>query len=577
MLGEYEVAHGPAPRRAEPGRRGQPQPGGHLRGNVRRHLVRARGGAALAAGRARSSRRAATRPTASSRCCPTTRTCRCSRSTRTTSPRRAPTSSPRATTARSACPSCITRCGNFFGPGDRNWERLVPGTIRSLLRGERPIIRSDGTMVRDYLYVVDGALAYLRARGGAWPPTRDPGRRGVQLLHRDAAHRARVGRRCSRRRPAPTSSPTSRAQRRTRSDTSSSRPTRPARSSAGSRGSPCKRRWPTPSPGTATISPAEMSRARRRHGRRRLPRRASRAPPRRGGAHDPHGRPTARAAMARHRSTTDTAHRPRGGRPRPPSAPRPRRSCTSRHRTRSSRPATRPAPSPTAVIGTRTSPTRRGRGGRAAARVRLDGPCVRRRARAGRGGRRGPCPPRRCIRTPWPASPLSTPAAAGGGRRTRRPAAHEQRRRTGGTPMSTRWTLLVNDLCREAVTAANTHAAIRGRPVARLHRDGRRGAHHRGAPPSGCFPAGTYNLGSGRPTTVRAVAELVQAAVERAQTGVAPELRRPGARPSRPRALPCCSRSPRRPRPRSAERRSPTAVDETAAFCIEHREHLPHE
>ena len=38
----------------------------------------------------------------------------------------------------------------------------MPGTIRSLLRGERPVIRSDGTMVRDYLYVVDGALAYLR-------------------------------------------------------------------------------------------------------------------------------------------------------------------------------------------------------------------------------------------------------------------------------------------------------------------------------------------------------------------------------------------------------------------------------
>lgn len=59
-------------------------------------------------------------------------------------------------------PVCITRCGNFFGPGDRNWERLVPGTARSLLRGERPVIRSDGNMVRDYLYVVDGALAYLR-------------------------------------------------------------------------------------------------------------------------------------------------------------------------------------------------------------------------------------------------------------------------------------------------------------------------------------------------------------------------------------------------------------------------------
>jgi CDP-glucose 4,6-dehydratase len=59
-------------------------------------------------------------------------------------------------------PVCVTRCGNFFGPGDVNWERLVPGTIRALVRGERPVLRSDGTMVRDYLYVVDGALAYMR-------------------------------------------------------------------------------------------------------------------------------------------------------------------------------------------------------------------------------------------------------------------------------------------------------------------------------------------------------------------------------------------------------------------------------
>ncbi len=59
-------------------------------------------------------------------------------------------------------PACVTRCGNFFGPGDTNWQRIVPGTFRSVLRGERPIIRSDGTMVRDYLSVEDGALAYLR-------------------------------------------------------------------------------------------------------------------------------------------------------------------------------------------------------------------------------------------------------------------------------------------------------------------------------------------------------------------------------------------------------------------------------
>src|SRR6201996_1591734 len=59
-------------------------------------------------------------------------------------------------------PVVVTRCGNFFGPGDINWERLVPGTTRLLLKGHRPVIRSDGTMTRDYLYVVDGVLAYLQ-------------------------------------------------------------------------------------------------------------------------------------------------------------------------------------------------------------------------------------------------------------------------------------------------------------------------------------------------------------------------------------------------------------------------------
>jgi CDP-glucose 4,6-dehydratase len=56
-------------------------------------------------------------------------------------------------------PVAITRCGNVFGGGDLNWNRLVPGTIRSALRGERPTIRSDGTLVRDYFYVEDGAAA----------------------------------------------------------------------------------------------------------------------------------------------------------------------------------------------------------------------------------------------------------------------------------------------------------------------------------------------------------------------------------------------------------------------------------
>jgi len=58
-------------------------------------------------------------------------------------------------------PVAITRCGNFYGGGDLNWNRIVPGTIRSILRGERPVIRSDGNFVRDYFYVEDGAAAYL--------------------------------------------------------------------------------------------------------------------------------------------------------------------------------------------------------------------------------------------------------------------------------------------------------------------------------------------------------------------------------------------------------------------------------
>jgi CDP-glucose 4,6-dehydratase len=59
-------------------------------------------------------------------------------------------------------PAAIARCGNFYGGGDLNWNRIVPGTIRSLLKGEDPVIRSDGTLLRDYLYVEDGVSAYLQ-------------------------------------------------------------------------------------------------------------------------------------------------------------------------------------------------------------------------------------------------------------------------------------------------------------------------------------------------------------------------------------------------------------------------------
>ena len=58
-------------------------------------------------------------------------------------------------------PVAITRCGNLYGGGDLNWNRIVPGTIRSVLRGERPVIRSDGKFVRDYFYAEDGAAANM--------------------------------------------------------------------------------------------------------------------------------------------------------------------------------------------------------------------------------------------------------------------------------------------------------------------------------------------------------------------------------------------------------------------------------
>jgi CDP-glucose 4,6-dehydratase len=58
-------------------------------------------------------------------------------------------------------PVCITRCANFYGPGDLNWNRLIPGTIRSIIRKQPIIIRSDGTSVRDYLYIEDAAHGYM--------------------------------------------------------------------------------------------------------------------------------------------------------------------------------------------------------------------------------------------------------------------------------------------------------------------------------------------------------------------------------------------------------------------------------
>jgi len=67
----------------------------------------------------------------------------------------------------------VARCGNIYGGGDLNWSRIVPGTIRSVLEGKAPVLRSDGSFIRDYIYVEDVVDAYLALAEGA-------GREGVR-------------------------------------------------------------------------------------------------------------------------------------------------------------------------------------------------------------------------------------------------------------------------------------------------------------------------------------------------------------------------------------------------------------
>ena len=129
-------------------------------------------------------------------------------------------------------PVAITRCGNFYGGGDLNWNRIVPGTIRSVLRGERPVIRSDGQFVRDYFYVEDGAAAYMllaerlatRPEPARRRPSISPTRLQVTVLE--------LVNRILEPHGVAASSPTSATRRRTRSGTSTSAPKR-ARSELG--------------------------------------------------------------------------------------------------------------------------------------------------------------------------------------------------------------------------------------------------------------------------------------------------------------------------------------------------------
>jgi CDP-glucose 4,6-dehydratase len=73
-------------------------------------------------------------------------------------------------------PVLIARCGNIYGGGDLNWSRIVPGVFRWLIRGEQPVLRSDGTFLRDYLHVDDIVTAYLAlAEHAAQPELRGQG------------------------------------------------------------------------------------------------------------------------------------------------------------------------------------------------------------------------------------------------------------------------------------------------------------------------------------------------------------------------------------------------------------------
>lgn len=58
-------------------------------------------------------------------------------------------------------PVCVTRCGNLFGPGDMNFNRIIPGTMQSIMNNQNPIIRSDGSPMRDYVFVLDIVRAYM--------------------------------------------------------------------------------------------------------------------------------------------------------------------------------------------------------------------------------------------------------------------------------------------------------------------------------------------------------------------------------------------------------------------------------
>ena len=56
---------------------------------------------------------------------------------------------------------CVTRFVNIYGPGDVNWDRIIPGTIKSLINNKKPILRSNGRFLRDYLFIDDVVNGYI--------------------------------------------------------------------------------------------------------------------------------------------------------------------------------------------------------------------------------------------------------------------------------------------------------------------------------------------------------------------------------------------------------------------------------
>ena len=58
-------------------------------------------------------------------------------------------------------PVVVTRSANIYGPADLNLSRIIPGTIISVLRGEDPVVRSDGTPIREFVHTDDVCSAYL--------------------------------------------------------------------------------------------------------------------------------------------------------------------------------------------------------------------------------------------------------------------------------------------------------------------------------------------------------------------------------------------------------------------------------